>query len=486
MALGFGAGIVVSLALSASIGDAGVEAEGRSASTTNPPQDDAAEERAQEAPDLEALRAELLRLREELRGRQQESDERISALEREIASLRGQVPEEDLDALLAGGGADLDDLLGGDSGDLDELLAEQTGEGEIDLTALSDVPVPSSGGGSFQNMNPNISAIVDFLGHASNQNNPSFDDQFLMREVELSFSAAVDTYARADIYASIAQDGGDWAIGIEEAYATFLTIPHDLQPRLGRFRSTFGKANTLHLHALPYVEYPLVLQTFFGPDGLYGTGVGVNWLIPNPWDKFFELTYELANADGGMIGGVDNPVLPERAADGLMHLVHLKGFFDTSDASTVETGLSFATIPNDDGLGVQRATYGGLDLTYRWRPPRAGLYNAVMWQTELLAADVKRETGSDSSWGMYSVLDYQFDRRWTVGGRFDFSEYPDRPTDHRSAYQGYLTFIQSEFLFWRLAYRYSKYDDSMLAYGDEHQLFLQCNFGIGPHRAHKY
>ena len=445
--------MVVSLALSAPMNDAGVERGVSPASTTNSPQDDTAEERARQAPDLEALRAELLRLREELRGRQQESDERIAALEREIAALRGQVPEEDLDALLAEEG---DDLLGGDSGDLDALLAEQTGEGEIDLTAQAALPAPSSGGGAFQNMNPEISAIVDFLGHASNRDNPDFEDQFLMREGELSFSAAVDTYARADIYTSIAQAGGDWAIGIEEAYATFLTIPHDLQPRLGRFRSTFGKANTLHLHALPFVEYPLVLQTFFGADGLYGTGVGVNWLIPNPWDKFFELTYEVGNADAGMNGGIDNPVLPESAADGLMHLVHLKGFFDTSDASTVETGLSFATAPNDDSLGVRRATYGGLDLTYRWRPPQAGLYNAVRWQTELLGAHVKRENGSDSSWGMYSALDYQFDRRWTVGGRFDFSEYPDRPTDHQTAYQGYLTFIQSEFLLWRLAYRHTQ------------------------------
>lgn len=479
---------MVSLALWASMIDVEAVRCESPASSMEPPQDGALEKRTTQVPDLKTLQAELLRLREELRENQQDSDERIDALEREIATLRAgeQVPEGELDNLLDQEGDSLDDLLGGDSDDLDALLAEQLGDSEIDLTAPDDVPVPSSGGGSFQNMNPNISAIVDFLGHVSNRDNASFEDQFLVREVELSFSAAVDTYARADIYTSIAQNGGEWSIGIEEAYATFLTIPYDLQPRLGRFRSTFGKANTLHLHALPYVEYPLVLQTFFGPDGLYGTGVGVNWLIPNPWDKFCELTYELGNAGAGINGGADNPVLPQNAADGLMHLFHLKGFFDTSEASTVETGLSFATIPNDDDLGTQRSTYGGLDLTYRWRPPQAGLYNAVMWQTELLAADVKLDTGSDSSWGMYSLLDYQFDRRWTVGGRFDFSEYPDRPRDHKTAYQGYLTFIQSEFLFWRLAYRYSKYDDSTLDYDDEHQLFLQCNFGIGPHRAHKY
>jgi len=328
--------------------------------------------------------------------------------------------------------------------------------------------------------------IVDVLGHASNRDNPDYEDQFLLRELELNYSAAVDTYARADAFLSVAQDGGDFSISIEEAYATFLTVPHDVQPRLGRFRSTFGKANTLHLHALPYVEYPLVLQAFFGADGVYGTGVGVNWLVPNPWDRFIELTYELANADAGMTGGVENPVLPEDASDGLMHLVHLKAFFDTSDASTLETGLSVATSPNDDDEGVERVTYGGLDVTYRWRPPQSGLYKATKVQAEIMTADVDLDEGSDSAWGMYGLVDHQFERRWTVGARFDFSEYPDRPSDSKTAYQGYLTFIQSEFLFWRLAYRYSDHDDSMLDYGHEHQVFLQCNFGIGPHRAHKY
>jgi len=173
-----------------------------------------------------------------------------------------------------------------DEDELDALLSDlidESGGGSDEDDGLDDVLVLPAAPTSFQSMNPNISVIGDFIGHASSREDPGLDDGFQFRELELSFSAAVDPFARADAFISIAEDEfGDWAIAVEEAYVTFLDVPHDLQPRIGHFRSTFGKANGLHLHALPFVEYPLVLQNTFSIDGAYATGVGVNWLVPTP------------------------------------------------------------------------------------------------------------------------------------------------------------------------------------------------------------
>jgi hypothetical protein len=435
--------------------------------------------------EMQTLRKEIERLARELDRQEKSNAARIEALEREIASLRerieaagsgGALPdvskesqEDDLDALL-------DDL--GTEDELDQLLGDASMDSGVPAGAGA-----SAAGGSlarvFQSMNPDISVIGDFIGHYSSQEGGDLDDEFRFRELELGFSAAIDPYARADFFIGLGQDAnGDWETELEEGYATFLTVPYDLQPRAGRFRSTFGKANNVHLHALPWVEYPLVIQNLFGEHGLSGDGAGLNWLVPNPWDRFIELTYEVTNNDNELFAGDEG--------DDFMHLVHFKSFNDFSDASTLEAGLSFATAPNDDGHGGDRTHVQGFDLTYKWRPPQAGIYRSFLWQTEVMAAEVDRPGVDETPWGMYSAVDYQFARRWTVGARYDYSQLPADAHLREEAYSGFLTFMQSEFLFWRLGYRYTGRNFRAFSGRSESEVFLQLNFGIGPHRAHKY
>lgn len=191
---------------------------------------------------------------------------------------------------------------------------------------------------------------------------------------------------------------------VEEAYLTYLGMPWGLRPRAGKFRSSFGRANPLHLHALPWVEYPLVIQNYFGEEGLSGEGLGVSWLVPNRWNKYIELTYEITNNDSSLFAGNE--------ADDFVHLAHLKTFWDLSDASSLEAGASFAIAPNDKGHEGNLTLVEGVDLTYKWRPPAAGLYKSLLWQTELLMAQADLRGGQEQTWGAYTALDYQFARRW--------------------------------------------------------------------------
>jgi hypothetical protein len=87
--------------------------------------------------------------------------------------------------------------------------------------------------------------------------------------------------------------------------------------------------------------------------------------------------------------------------------------------------------------------------------------------------------------GLYSSLEYQFDRRWSVFGRYDYSEFPEDEDSRESAFSPGLTFRQSEYAFWRLQYTHTEGAGGSFA-GSRDEVFLQLDFGIGPHRAHAY
>jgi len=343
---------------------------------------------------------------------------------------------------------------------------------------------PSGGGllglqGAVQSFNPDISLNVDFLAGYSSREGVEREDGFFFRELELGFSGAVDPYTRADIITTISRANGEFKADLEEGYLTFLQLPHGLQARLGQFRSEFGRANPIHLHALPWIDYPLVIQRYFGKEGLSGAGGELSWLVPNPWNKYISLTYEIFNND-------NDTLFAGSESDDFVHLARLKTFHDLSPASNLEIGASIATAPNDHGHGGNRATIEGIDATYRWKPKGAESYRSLLWQTELMAAQSDQLFGRQNTWGMYTAADYQFAKRWKVGLRYDFAELPQREASRENGYSAYLTFLQSEFVFWRLGYLFT--DRTFPVDGDynEHQLQLQLNYTLGAHPAHKF
>ena len=414
--------------------------------------------------------------------------EEVEALRAEIARLRGDLEKQRVyyEAKLADLAATVELIQSqlGERGEPAEVEPEDELEALLEEMTLEEAAAPEGAGlfeslgRAVQSFNPDISVNVDFVGHYSSNEGGELDDEFRVREVELGFTAPVDPYTRADIFLGIHQHDDEWKLHVEEAYLTYLGMPWDLQPRFGRFKTTFGKANPVHIHALPWVEYPLVIQNYFGHEGLSGDGVGVGWLVPNPWDRYIELTYEVINNDSSLFAG--------KETDDFVHSFHLKNFFDLSDATTLEAGVSFATAPNDEGHGGNRTMVEGVDLTLKWRPPQAARYKAFTWQTEVLAAQADLRGGQETTGGMYTAADYQFARRWVVGARYDYSQLPFSSSLHEHGYSTYLTFLQSEYLYWRLGYLFT--DRNFRREGDknEHEVFLQCNFSLGPHPAHEY
>jgi hypothetical protein len=336
-----------------------------------------------------------------------------------------------------------------------------------------------------QGFNPDISAIGDMIFHGGPTPKGETPgtvagnkaSRVQLREAEFGFSNPVDPYGRADLILSVErQANGEYNVDIEEGYFTFTGLPYDLQAKAGKFYSAFGKANMMHTHAMPWVDRPNVINKFFGEEGLNDGGAEISWLVPNPWNNYMQLSVDIQNnGNETSFGGTQG--------NGLMYVTHLKNFFDLNRDSTLELGGSFATGSNSSN---SQTNIEGLDLTYKWRNPQQGLYKSVTWMNELLFSQRGQEDGGTvNAKGWYSSLEYQFARRWSVFGRYDYTEFPDNSSLHENSYSTGLTFRQSEFMFWRLQFEHTN-GDNYAGNVNRNELLLQADFLIGQHPAHQY
>jgi len=102
-------------------------------------------------------------------------------------------------------------------------------------------------------LNPDISLIGDFIGTAG-RNTISPSRSLELHESEVGLQAIIDPYARADAFISFGETG----VNVEEGYVTFTSLPAGLLLKVGKMRAEFGKVNTIHNHALPFIDRPLV------------------------------------------------------------------------------------------------------------------------------------------------------------------------------------------------------------------------------------
>src|SRR4029079_1376183 len=172
----------------------------------------------------------------------------------------------------------------------------------------------------------------------------------------------------------------------------------------------FGKANTWHAHVRPWVDQPLMIHNFFGDEQLADSGVSLSKVIPVKF-AFVEATGEVYRGD------VDN-VWSHHNQNDLGYNAHLKFFKDISENSNIEIGTSYArgTLP-DTSLVSGANQFGGVDLTYRWKPLSRGLYNSLIYRFEGLVN--KRDDLDKNLNGFYTSLDYQLGQRWFTGIRLD-------------------------------------------------------------------
>lgn len=358
-----------------------------------------------------------------------------------------------------------------DSTAADSLLLKQPERQMQPPAQTSQAPVQPRSGIS---TNPNMSAIGDFQGSYHSGIDRNYDVFF--NEGEFSFQSFVDPYARADFFLSLAKNRatGRFEADLEEAYLTPLDLPAGLQLKAGKFRMDVGRINPVHPHALPFIDVPLAYENYFGADGLNDEGFSLSWLVPNPLEFYQELTVEATD------GPSDNPSFTRSSTDKYLFLAHLKNFWDLSQNATLELGLSGLVGPNDSAFST---TIGALDLTYKWKPLQFNTYQSFVWQSEAFFSKARYAPDAEiSSWGMYSFITYQIEKRWFLTGRFDYSNFPYSAQLVERAYSATLGWYATEFQKIELEAK----STSSNFHDQFQQAMLRWIFVIGSHGAHAY
>ena len=347
--------------------------------------------------------------------------------------------------------------------------------------AAPEAPAPSiaaaaaAAAGSGKVFNPDMSVNGNFVGIGGK--NPNSDQPaFNLSEVEMAFQAVVDPYARADFFLSAGPEGLD----VEEGYVTFNTLPGGLLFKGGKMRAQFGKVNTLHTHALPYVDRPLVTQNLVGgEEGISEPGVSLSKLIQNS-AVFLEATGEAYYGNSEVFAS------SERSK--LTYVARLRAYRDITEGSNLDVGGSYAygpagAVPESFAAEDTSTELIGFDATFRYRPLRRAIYRRFQARTELVWSRPKAAGRiGDRSFGYYGLGEYQFARRWYAGARYDRSA---QAFDHTLVDTGgsfFLTYWPSEFSQVRGQYRRTSYGDGVKA----NEFLFQLNFSIGAHGAHVF
>jgi len=321
--------------------------------------------------------------------------------------------------------------------------------------------------------NPDIGVIGDFQGSYTSKGNKNFNAY--LNETELSLQANVDPYARADFFLSFGRDPetGKYGVQVEEGYLTTLSLPAQLQLKVGKFREAVGRINPTHPHALPFIDLPNAYVNYFGEDGLNDEGASLSWLVPNK--KFYqEIVFQVTS------GLSESPSFYRGDNNRLIYLGHLKNFFTLSDNATLELGLTGITGPNDSS---RTTSIAAADLTYKWKPVQMNTYRSVTWQSEFYYGHRNvMENLSVNSFGLYSFLQYQLAKRWFLTGRYDYAQKPFDKDIVEQAYSLTAGWYATEFS--KIELEGKTTDDNVVQ--RYYQAWLRWIFVIGAHGAHQY
>jgi hypothetical protein len=363
--------------------------------------------------------------------------------------------------------------------------------------------------------------VGDFTPRGSTQEDGT---RFAVREIEVALQAAVDPYFRGDIFLGI---NDLEKIAIEQAYLTATALPGALEARVGRFLMPVGKQNTTHRHDLHTVEYPWVIKSFFGDEGLTGTGIYLSRIFA-PFGFYQEIQASVVDRFGEDAEGVHTVEPVNKELSGLGYSARLRNYWDLSEASNIELSATAITgrkaqpvecnlgsymcpIDRDESLGVAaRQTVVGVDFTYRWRPLQQGLYESLILQAEWMhqineddprippevgTYEVRYAGPRGSRSGFYAFGRYQLTRRLYVGARVD---HVGSPSGHEetggslTAQSSYVEFFPSEFSKLMAMFEHARQSGAQFPFPDlgpsrhANRILLQATFAIGPHKPHPF
>lgn len=315
------------------------------------------------------------------------------------------------------------------------------------------------------------------------------ENRLFPRHVELILAGRVDPYASAIVRFTGAEEpigpGGretEITAKLEEANGSILTLPFGTTVRFGLMPPRFGTLNVVHEDDLPQVDRPDVLRRFFGQEEMNTEkGVEAFWILPTPFFQEFSLgAFNGDNEQAFGRGSIRDPLILSR----------LRNFFELGESGGgLQVDLSGGTGQTSDD---RRNTIAGLGLKYKWFPATGYPFPLITVGAEGVYGSrgvrLTNEFGRSFTrhlerGGYYVYGQYDWSKYWAAGLRYDWTELPTA-SGHEWALAPYLQYKPSEFLRFRVEYKHTTGQSSIVRDADE--VFLQGSFVLGVHPVERF
>ncbi|HEV8712194.1 MAG TPA: hypothetical protein VGX03_05120 [Candidatus Binatia bacterium] len=329
--------------------------------------------------------------------------------------------------------------------------------------------------------NPAIGLVMDNVFSSKEKERANFE----FRSAEVGISANIDPFTRGYAILNGTPDGFE----VEEAAIVTTALPYNLTVKGGRFFADFGRLSKFHDHNLPFVNRPVVLDRFVEGES-QADGVEVSYLAP--LRQYVTLTAGMYNKLGGENERVDN-LVPRNFSE-FTYLGRAATFFNFTDASSADLGLSYAYTPKIKIEERANRHLAGVDLTFRYLPLSQAGYRGLIWGTELLYNHENRPVGGfpeeentgdveeplqfkrRNAFGLYSYVEARLTRRFYLGFLVDWAQSIDPGIKSTIDYSPYLTIWASEFQ--RIRLQYTRFEGPG---NHENQFFAQWSIALGSH-----
>ncbi|MBP9855139.1 MAG: hypothetical protein KBD53_09775 [Candidatus Omnitrophica bacterium] len=320
---------------------------------------------------------------------------------------------------------------------------------------------------------PEIGVVADVVGTLdSAKDDEEGADRVSLRELELVLGSNVDPYSRLDATISFSDTEDP---SLEEAYLTRFAMPFDTTARLGKFKPKVGKVLGVHRDSLDTVDEPLVIQQYFGVEGLNKSGIDFSKTLDFPIPVTQQFTVGVL--EGG--NGEDGTVFGDTRRRPTIYN-HLKNYLDVTDSTGMELGFSHMIGSRDEDSSFEVQVLGAdATLTHNFNANQN-----VKLQGEVFNLSRKETEDFDGNlWGAYGLADLRLHPLWSTGFRYDYVQPVDNDRSINSEKEdrgltGYLTFYQSEFARWRLQFTHT----DTITGKDNNTAYLQGTFSIGEHK----
>lgn len=300
-------------------------------------------------------------------------------------------------------------------------------------------------------------------------------DGFQIQEAELQLSSDIDPYFKGMFTLALHPEHhqgkgkkeshhASYHVEPEELFVETTAIPY-LTIKAGHFFSSFGRENSTHTHALPFIRKSTLNRVFLGHEGIGENGIQLSTLLPISW--FSEVSVEALQGENHTLFTKDNR--------SYAFVGRWKNFWNPTETVSLQLGLSGLRYKNETSL------WGG-DLTLKWRPSSLGRYQSFMWSSEVIHKERKGKKAEERA-GLSSFVRYQFAERWYSQYRYEhlgLKAGSQKPLMREQSLL--LAFLPSEFSTLRLQYDHLKENHLV----KDQRILFQLSFSMGAHPAHDF